>query len=62
VTAQAGDAAETASGAAQRGDKVIVPLDCSAGKSVYHEQYAAFRLAKGGPANIMLTRSAMVKF
>jgi nicotinamidase-related amidase len=56
----------TASGAAQRGYKVIVPVDCSAGESVYHEQYAAFHLAKGGPvgitSNITLTRSTMVKF
>jgi hypothetical protein len=52
VTAQEGDAGETASGGAQRGDKVIVPVDCSAGESVYHEQYAAFHLAKGGPTGI----------
>ena len=56
----------TASGAAQRGYKVIIPVDCSAGERVYHEQCAAFHLAKGGPAgitgNIMLTRSTMVKF
>jgi nicotinamidase-related amidase len=56
----------TASGAAQRGYKVIVPVDCSAGETVYHEQYAAFHLAKGGPvgitSNITLTRSAMIKF
>ena len=56
----------TASGAAQRGYKVIVPVDCSARESVYHEQYAAFHLAKGGPvivtSNITLTRSTMIKF
>jgi nicotinamidase-related amidase len=56
----------TASGAAQRGYKVIVPVDCSAGEDAYHEQYAAFHLAKGGPAgvtsNVTLTRSAMIKF
>jgi nicotinamidase-related amidase len=56
----------TASEAAQRGYKVIVPVDCSAGESVYHEQYAAFHLAKGGPvgvtSNVTLTRSAMIKF
>src|SRR3984957_3081471 len=39
----------TASGAAQRGYKVVVPVDCSAGEDEYHEQYAAFHLAKGGP-------------
>jgi nicotinamidase-related amidase len=56
----------TASGAAQRGYKVIVPVDCSAAEDVYHEQYAAFHLAKGGPAgitsNITLTRTTMIKF
>jgi nicotinamidase-related amidase len=56
----------TASGAAQRGYKVIVPVDCSAGEDVYHEQYAAFHLAKGGPvgitSNVTLTRTTMIKF
>lgn len=56
----------TASGAAQRGYKVIVPVDCSAAEDVYHEQYAAFHLAKGGPAgitsNVTMTRSTMIKF
>jgi len=56
----------TASGAAQRGYKVIVPVDCSAGEDVYNEQYAAFHLAKGGPAgvtsNVTMTRSTMIKF
>ena len=56
----------TASGAAQRGYKVIVPVDCSAAEDVYHEQYAAFHLAKGGPAgvtsNVTITRSSMIKF
>src|SRR5579871_6491260 len=56
----------TASGAAQRGYKVIVPVDCSAGESVYNEQYSAYHLAKGGPTgvteNITMTRSTMIKF
>jgi nicotinamidase-related amidase len=56
----------TASGAAQRGYKVIVPVDCSAGEDPYHEQYAAFHLAKGGPvgvtSNVTMTRSTMIKF
>ena len=56
----------TASAATQRGYKVIVPVDCSAGESVYHEQYAAFHLAKGGPLNVTnnvtLTRTTMIKF
>jgi nicotinamidase-related amidase len=56
----------TASGAAQRGYKVIVPVDCSAGEDVYHEQYAAFHLAKGGPvgvtSQVTMTRSTMINF
>ena len=56
----------TASGAAQRGYKVIVPVDCSAGENAYNEQYATYHLAKGGPAgitgNVTTTRSTMIKF
>jgi nicotinamidase-related amidase len=56
----------TSQEAVQRGYKVIVPVDCSAGETVYHEQYAAFQLAKGGPvgitSNVTLTRSTMIKF
>jgi nicotinamidase-related amidase len=56
----------TSQEAVQRGFKVVVPVDCSAGDSVYHEQYAVFQLAKGGPvgitSNVALTRSTMMKF
>src|SRR5215471_18940383 len=56
----------TASGASQRGYKVIVPVDCSAGENAYNEQYATYHLAKGGPAgvtsNVTMTRSTMIKF
>jgi nicotinamidase-related amidase len=56
----------TASEAAERGYKVIVPIDCSAAESIYNEQYAAFHLAKGGPvgvtSNVTLTRTTMIKF
>jgi nicotinamidase-related amidase len=52
--------------AAERGYKVIVPVDCSAAESIYNEQYAAFHLAKGGPvgvtSNVTLTRTTMIKF
>jgi nicotinamidase-related amidase len=55
----------TASGAAQRGYKVIIPVDCSAAEDAYHEQYAAFHLAKGGPvgvtSNVTMTRTTMIK-
>jgi nicotinamidase-related amidase len=61
-----GAAVGTASGAAQRGYKVIVPVDCSAAEDVYNEQYAAYHLAKSGPAGVTsqvtLTRSTMIKF
>ncbi|HEX3486466.1 MAG TPA: isochorismatase family protein [Micropepsaceae bacterium] len=54
------------SGAAQRGYKVIIPVDCLSSEDAYHEQYAAFHLAKGGPAGVTsqvtLTRSTMIKF
>jgi len=56
----------TASGAAQRGYQVILPVDCSAGEDIYREQYATFHLAKGGPvivtSKVTTTRSTMIKF
>jgi nicotinamidase-related amidase len=65
-TSYEGATVGTASGAAQRGYKVIVPVDCSASENVYREQYATYHLGGGGPAsithNITLTRSSMIKF
>ena len=65
-TSYEGATVGTASGAAQRGYKVIVPVDCSASEDVYREQYATYHLGGGGPAsitrNITLTRSSMIKF
>jgi len=56
----------TGSGAAQRGYKVIVPIDCLSSEDPYMEQYSAWHFFKGGPAvvtrNSTLTRSTMVKF
>jgi nicotinamidase-related amidase len=56
----------TGSGLAQRGYKVIVPIDCLSSEDPYMEQYATWHLFKGGPAvvtsQVTLTRSAMVKF
>jgi nicotinamidase-related amidase len=56
----------TAIEATQRGYKAIIPVDCSAGEDAYHEQYAAYHLAKGGPVvlteNVTLTRSTMIKY
>jgi nicotinamidase-related amidase len=52
--------------AAQRGYKIIVPVDCSAGEDEYHEQYATFHLAKGSwvgvTSNVTITRSTMIKY
>jgi nicotinamidase-related amidase len=56
----------TGSGSAQRGYKVIIPIDCLSSEDTYMEQYATWHLFKGGPAVVTklvtLTRSAMVKF
>jgi hypothetical protein len=56
----------TGSGSAQRGLKVIVPVDCMSSEDPYMEQYAAWHMYKGGPnvvtANTTLTRSTMIKF
>lgn len=56
----------TGSGAAQRGYQVIVPVDGMSSDDVYMEQYAAFHMAKGGPAvvtdKVMLTRTDMISF
>ncbi|HEX9446013.1 MAG TPA: isochorismatase family protein [Candidatus Binatia bacterium] len=56
----------TGSGSAQRGYKVIVPVDCMSSEDPYMEQYAAWHMFKGGPAVITsqttLTRGDMIKF
>jgi nicotinamidase-related amidase len=56
----------TGGGAAQRGYKVIIPIDCLSSENTYMEQYAAFHLFKGGPAvvtsQVTMTRSTMIKF
>jgi nicotinamidase-related amidase len=54
------------SGAAQRGYKVIVPVDALASDDAFMELYAAYHLGKGGPAivteKVTLTRTGMIKF
>ncbi|MGE5538582.1 MAG: cysteine hydrolase family protein [Gemmatimonas sp.] len=56
----------TGSGAAQRGYKVIVPVDGTASESAYNEQYAIWHMAKGGPAVVTdqttVTRSDLITF
>jgi nicotinamidase-related amidase len=55
-----------ANGSAQRGYKVIVPVDCMSSEDMYGEQYTAWHLYKGGPTfitnQVTLTRSDMMKF
>jgi hypothetical protein len=56
----------TGTASAQRGYKVIVPIDCLSSEDTYMEQYSAWHFFKGGPnvvtRNSTLTRSTMVKF
>jgi isochorismate hydrolase len=56
----------TGSGAAQRGYKVIIPVDCLSSEDPYMEQYSAWHFYKGGPGvvvrNSTLTRTSMIKF
>jgi nicotinamidase-related amidase len=65
-TSAQGAVAGTANGAAQRGFKVVVPVDGMSSEDLYNEQYAAWQIYKGGPANLVnnatLTRSDMIKF
>jgi uncharacterized membrane protein HdeD (DUF308 family) len=53
-------------GAAQRGYKAVVPVDGMSSETAFEELYVAWRIAKGGPANLVdnatLTRSELVKF
>ena len=56
----------TGGGSAQRGYKVIIPIDCLSSDDPYMEQYSAFHLSKGAPAGITsqitLTRTTMLKW
>jgi nicotinamidase-related amidase len=56
----------TGSGAAQRGYKVIVPIDGLASDGAYQEQYAIWHLYRGGPAivtdQVTVTRVSMIRF
>jgi len=54
----------TGSDAAQRGYKVIVPVDGMSGNSPFDEAYTALQLTNGPPSgqNVTLTRTGMVTF
>ena len=65
-TSAQGAVSGTSNGAAQRGFKAVVPVDGMSSENAFNELYAAWHLAKGGPAalvnNVTLTRSDMIKF
>ncbi|HVA11616.1 MAG TPA: cysteine hydrolase [Stellaceae bacterium] len=56
----------TGAAAAQRGYKVIYPIDCLPSESAFREAYAAWHMAGGGPPVttkwVTVTRSDMIKF
>jgi nicotinamidase-related amidase len=66
VTGSSAQGVGTGSGAAQRGYKVVVPVDGMSSDDTYMEQYAAWHMYKGGPAivtdQVTLTRSDMISF
>ena len=65
-TSAQGAVAGTTNGAAQRGYGAVVPVDGMSSESAFNELYAAWHIAKGGPANLVskatLTRSDLIKF
>ena len=65
-TSAQGAVGGTTNGAAQRGYKAVVPVDGMSSESAFNELYAAWHIAKGGPANLVnnatLTRSDLIKF
>jgi nicotinamidase-related amidase len=65
-TSAQGAVVSTGSGSAQRGYKVVVPVDGMSSEDPYMEQYAAWHMYKGGPAivtdQVTLTRSDMIRF
>ena len=66
VTGTAGNGAAmyTSSDGALRGYNVVVPLDCTPGRSPYIEQYVAYQLSvlPGAADHVTLTQSSMVTF
>jgi nicotinamidase-related amidase len=65
-TSAQGAVGGTTNGATQRGYKAVVPVDGMSSEDAYNEQYAAWHIYKGGPANVTnnatLTRSDLIKF
>jgi len=56
----------TGAAAAQRGYRVVYPVDCSPAESAFREAYAAWHMGGGGPPittkRVTLTRSDMISF
>ncbi len=65
-TSAQGAVATTSNGAAQRGFKAVVPVDGMSAEDAFNELYAAWHLARGGPAalveNVTLTRGDLIKY
>jgi nicotinamidase-related amidase len=65
-TSAQGAVSGTSNGSAQRGYKVVVPVDGMSAEDPFNELYAAWHLYKGGPAaltdHVTLTRSDLIKF
>ena len=65
-TSAQGAVAGTTNGAAQRGYKAVVPVDGMSAEDAFNELYAAWHLAKGGPAalvdNVTVTRGDLIKY
>src|SRR5437660_771802 len=61
-----GAVAGTTNGAAQRGYKAVVPVDCLSAEDAFNELYAVWHIYKGGPVNLTsnatLTRSDLITF
>jgi nicotinamidase-related amidase len=65
-TSAQGAVGGTTKGAAQRGYKAVVPVDCMSGEDAFNELYAIWHIYKGGPANLTgnatVTRSDLITF
>jgi nicotinamidase-related amidase len=65
-TSAQGAVGGTTNGAAQRGYKAVVPVDCMSGEDAFNELYAIWHIYKGGPANLTgnatVTRSDLIGF
>ncbi len=58
-TSTSGAALHTATGAAQRGYKVVLPIDCVPGSSLYEEQAAVWSLINGPGTARVLTATTL---